>query len=91
MGPRSRILVAEMILHPATGSPYLADAPKPLPANYGYPHFFKNAMDICMFTLFDAMERTPEQYVQIAERAGLVLEKVWNCCGPLGIIELRKR
>lgn len=91
MGPRSRVLLAEMILHPATGSPYLQDAPKPLPANYGYPQFFKNAMDISMLMLFNGMERTPEQYSQLAESAGLVLDKVWECCGPLGIIELRKR
>ena len=91
MGPQSRLLVAEMILHPATGSSYLQDAPKPLPANYGHPHFFKSAMDIVMLTLFDGMERMPEQYTLLAEKAGLSLFKVWDCCGPLGIIELRKQ
>ena len=91
LGPHSRVLVVELVLHHETGSTYLQDAPKPLPANYGHPHFLRNALDLLMFTLLDGMERSPEQYARLAERAGLVLEKVWDCCGQLSIIELRKR
>ncbi|KAH9924169.1 S-adenosyl-L-methionine-dependent methyltransferase [Fomitopsis serialis] len=71
MGPKSRILVAEMVIHPTSGSTWLKNAPRPLPANHGQPH-----------------ERTPEQFAGIAKRAGLEVKKIWECRGPISIVEM---
>ena len=89
MNPESRILVAEMIIHPTSGSASLKDAPKPLPANYGFPHLNNNFMDVVMFATLDGQERTPEQFSRIAELAGLRTERIWECRGPVGIVEIR--
>ncbi|KZT68950.1 S-adenosyl-L-methionine-dependent methyltransferase [Daedalea quercina L-15889] len=88
MNPESRILVAEMIIHPTSGSSLLKSAPKPLPANYGYAHFGKDTMDVVMLALFSGMERTPEQFARIAGRAGLAIKNIWECRGPAGIVEM---
>ncbi|KZT65014.1 S-adenosyl-L-methionine-dependent methyltransferase [Daedalea quercina L-15889] len=88
MSPGSRVLVADMLIHPTSGSASLKNAPKPLPANYGLPHLNKNYMDIVMFALYGGKERTPEQFAHNAEQAGLKIEKIWECRGPLSIIEM---
>ncbi|KAH9925252.1 S-adenosyl-L-methionine-dependent methyltransferase [Fomitopsis serialis] len=90
MGPHSRILVADMIIHPPLGSTYLKPAPAPLPTNYGRANAFKGMHDMWMLSLFNGGERTPEQLGAIAARAGLKIEKIWECRGPVGITELRR-
>ncbi|TFY60127.1 hypothetical protein EVJ58_g5349 [Rhodofomes roseus] len=90
MGPDSRILLAEMIVHPPLGSRHLKAAPTPLPANYGRVDAVKGMHDMVMLSMFNGSERTPDQFDTIAHRAGLKLEKVWECRGPLGIAELRQ-
>ncbi|KZT74216.1 S-adenosyl-L-methionine-dependent methyltransferase [Daedalea quercina L-15889] len=89
MSTDSRILVADMVIHPPLGSPYLTTAPAPLPPNYGRAHAFTGMRDMLMLSLGNAMERTPEQLAMIANRAGLRLEKIWECRGPFSITELR--
>ncbi|KAH9925247.1 O-methyltransferase-domain-containing protein [Fomitopsis serialis] len=89
MGSDSRILVADMIIHPPLGSRHLKSAPAPLPANYGRADAFKSMHDMVMLSVFNGSERTPGQLGVIAERAGLTIEKIWECRGPVSITELR--
>ncbi|KAH9829165.1 S-adenosyl-L-methionine-dependent methyltransferase [Rhodofomes roseus] len=89
MAPDSRILIAEMIIHPPLGSTQLKSAPAPLPANYGRASLMKGMHDIVMLSSLNGSERTPEQFVDIASRAGLRTEKIWECRSPVSITELR--
>lgn len=89
MGPNSRVLVAEMLIHPPLGSARLKAAPAPLPANYGQASTFKGQHDMVMLSLFNAHERTPEEFEDIAGRAGLRIETIWECRAPLDLVELR--
>ena len=89
MSVDSRVLVADIIVHPPLGSTHLASAPAPLPANYGKANAFKGMRDIWMLALGNGAERTPEQLAAIANRAGLRIEKIWECRGPASITELR--
>ena len=72
------------------GSPIIESAPKPLPANYGWASRAAHCRDLNMLTLFNGRERTPEDMVQLAARAGLKVEKIWPCRGFIWITELRK-
>ncbi|KAH9925246.1 S-adenosyl-L-methionine-dependent methyltransferase [Fomitopsis serialis] len=90
LGPDSRILVADMIMHPPLGSTHLKSAPAPLPANYGNANALKGMFDMLMLSLFNSTERTPEQLSALANGAGLKVEKIWECRGALSITELRK-
>ncbi|KZT74218.1 S-adenosyl-L-methionine-dependent methyltransferase [Daedalea quercina L-15889] len=89
MGPESRVLIADMIVHPPLGSRHLRSAPAPLPANYGRANLFTGMRDMVMLAMFNGSERTPEQIDAIANRAGLKIEKIWECRGPYSITELR--
>ncbi|KZT74217.1 S-adenosyl-L-methionine-dependent methyltransferase [Daedalea quercina L-15889] len=89
MGPESRILVADIIVHPPLGSKHLTSAPAPLPANYGRANAFKGMRDIAMLSMYNGIERTPEQLGVIADAARLKIEKIWECRGPFSITELR--
>ena len=89
MDPSSRVLVADFIVHPPLGSARLKAAPAPLPANYGQASRFVTQLDMVVLSLFNGHERSPEEYAEIAKRAGLRIEKIWECRAPLDIIELR--
>ncbi|KZT74220.1 S-adenosyl-L-methionine-dependent methyltransferase [Daedalea quercina L-15889] len=89
MGADSRILVADAIIHPPLGSKHLRSAPAPLPANYGLANAYSGMLDMAMLALFNGCERTPEQLDTVADRAGLRIEKIWECRGPIGITEFR--
>ncbi|KZT74224.1 S-adenosyl-L-methionine-dependent methyltransferase [Daedalea quercina L-15889] len=89
MSADSRILVADMVIHPPLGSMHLTSAPAPLPANFGGASAFQGMRDIFMLAMFNGAERTPEQLGAIANRAGLEIVKIWECRGPLSITELR--
>ena len=41
-----------------------------------------------MLSLYGGMERTPEQFARIAERAGLSIKSIWECRGPVSIVEM---
>lgn len=89
MGPESRILIADQVIHPTIGSSYLKRAPPPLPANYGWAHKYSNQADLNMLTAHNGQERTPDDFSALAERAGLRLVKIWECRGAIHITELR--
>ncbi|KZT74223.1 S-adenosyl-L-methionine-dependent methyltransferase [Daedalea quercina L-15889] len=90
MCPQSRILIADMIMHPPLGSTHLKSAPAPLLANYGQANAFKGMHDISMLSMFNGSERSPEQLEVIANKAGLRIEKIWECRAPISITELRQ-
>lgn len=78
-------------LHPVEGfAAGISEAPYPLLRNYGYASRFKHMRDLSMMTLMNGHERTLEEWVWLAETAGLRLEKVWECRGVVWIIELRR-
>ncbi|KAH9927650.1 S-adenosyl-L-methionine-dependent methyltransferase [Fomitopsis serialis] len=90
MGPRSRILTADQVIHSTIGSRYLSSAPSPLPANYGYAHKLAHIRDMNMMTLFNGMERSPEDLDALAQRVSLKVAKVWECRGMISITEMRR-
>lgn len=89
MGPNSRVLVADHLIHPPLGSAHLKPAPAPLPANYGQASTVKGQQEMVMLALFNGRERTPEELEGLARRAGLKIEKIWECRAPVDITELR--
>ena len=89
MGPNSRVLVADQLIHPPLGSAHLKPAPAPLPANYGQASTVKGQQEMVMLALFNGRERTPEELEGLARRAGLRIEKIWECRAPVDIVELR--
>ena len=90
LGPNSRILVCDQVLNTTLGSPAIAPAPAPLPANYGTALRMAHCRDLNMLTLSNGQERTPEDLAQLAARAGLRVERVWPCRGLIWITELRR-
>ncbi|KAK6950929.1 hypothetical protein Daesc_007457 [Daldinia eschscholtzii] len=89
MGPDSRLLVADITLIETIGDPYIKPAPKPLLANYGVHVHHGFAYDIAMMSLMNGKERTPSEFRDLFEKAGLKMVKVWECRSSLGIMECR--
>lgn len=90
LGPNSRVLVCDQVLNTTLGSPAIAPAPAPLPANYGTALRMAHCRDLNMLALSNGQERTPEDLAQLAARAGLRVERVWPCRGLVWITELRR-
>ena len=89
MGGHSRLLVAEQVMNTTVGCKDLADAPTPLPANYGIHTRLAHCVDCVTEVLSHGMERTPPQLRALATRAGLQVVKFWECRSVLGIMEMR--
>jgi hypothetical protein len=89
MGPKSRILLAETVVNTTLGCAEIESAPKPLLPNYGRAAAHAHTMDLNMMMMVDGVERTPAQFRHIITAAGLVLVKIWECRGPLSIVECR--
>ncbi|KAI1662593.1 putative O-methyltransferase [Daldinia decipiens] len=87
MGRDSRLLVADITLTETIGDPYIKPAPKPLLANYGVHVHHGFALDIAMMSLMNGKERTPSEFRELFEKAGLKMVKVWECRSSLGIME----
>ncbi|CCL98008.1 uncharacterized protein FIBRA_00001 [Fibroporia radiculosa] len=60
MGPTSRILIADHVLHSTAESGQLKSAPAPLPVNYGVAHIYNNMHDLNIMSVMNGMERTPD-------------------------------
>jgi hypothetical protein len=69
------------------GCKEIESAPKPLPANYGYFTRYSHQRDVAMMALINGIERTPEEFKDIAGRAGLVLRKIYDCRSQVGLVE----
>ncbi|GFF50688.1 sterigmatocystin 8-O-methyltransferase [Aspergillus udagawae] len=87
MGPRSRILICDQVMNTTVGCKEIESAPKPLPANYGYFTRYSHQRDVAMMALINGIERTPEEFKDIAGRAGLVLRKIYDCRSQVGLVE----
>ena len=88
MGKQSRLLIADLVIITTVGSPELAPAPDPLLPNYGVHSRFAHSLDLLMLSCYNGIERTPAQFRNLADRAGLELTKIWECRGSLRITEM---
>jgi hypothetical protein len=89
MSPESRILISEIVNNTTLGCDEIKSAPKPLLANYGQAMAYAHMIDLSMMMMINGKERTLAEFRYIIEAAGLELVKIWECRGPLSIIECR--
>jgi hypothetical protein len=85
MTPRSRLLVCEQVMVQAM----MGTAPSPLPANYGVAKRYSHQRDLDVMAIINGIERTPTQFEDLFQRAGLELKKVWPCRSQVSILEVR--
>ena len=70
------------------GTPELAPAPKPLPANWGYYTRYSHQRDLAMMAIINGIERTPAEFRDIVTKAGLKLRKIWDCRSQVSLVEV---
>jgi hypothetical protein len=87
MAPKSRLLICDQVMNTTLGCAEIAPAPKPLPANYGYFTRYSHQRDVAMMALINGIERTPDEFKDIAGRAGLVVKRYVNCRSQVGLVE----
>ena len=85
----SRVLICDQVMNTTLGCPELEPAPAPLPANYGYYTRYSHQRDLCMMGIINGIERTPLQFRELVEKAGLKVERIWECRSQVSIVELR--
>lgn len=84
MHPSSRILICDQVVNTTAGFPSsISSAPEPLSANYGYFTRYSHQRDITMMSIINGIERTPVEFQNIIERAGLVMSKIYDCRSPV--------
>ena len=88
MGPRSRILICDPVMNTTSGCPEIRSAPSPLLANYGYHARYCHNRDLALMANINGVERTPAEYQELIERAGLRLVKFWDTRSMVGITEV---
>lgn len=88
MSPNSRILVCDQVMNTTIGCEELSKAPSPLPANYGYYTRYSHQRDLAMMSIINGIERTPAQFRDIIERAGLKMTKIWECRSQVSLVEI---
>lgn len=88
MGRNSRILICDQVMNTTLGCPEIPAAPKPLPANYGYHTRYSHQRDLAMASIINGIERTPAQFKDIIDRAGLVISKFIECRSQVSLIEI---
>ncbi|GKZ28708.1 hypothetical protein AbraIFM66950_011775 [Aspergillus brasiliensis] len=88
MGPKSRILICDPVMNTTFGCDEIPAAPYPLPANYGYHFRYCYNRDLGLMSTINGIERTPAQFKDLFERAGLKLRKFWPVRSMVGITEV---
>ncbi|KAF5380189.1 hypothetical protein D9615_006186 [Tricholomella constricta] len=92
MTPDSRVLIHEYIIQHADrmkdAESAFAQAPEPLLPNYGVGRIRQYNLDMDMMVMLNSKERTLEEFISIAEDAGLGFVKLWHL-GELGVVEFR--
>jgi len=88
MTAKSRVLICDQVMNTTLGCPELAPAPEPLPANYGYYTRYSHQRDLAMMGIINGIERTPAQFKDLVEAAGLELLKIWDCRSQVSLVEL---
>ena len=87
MAGNSRLLICDQVMNTTLGTPALTSAPAPLPANWGYHTRYSHQRDLAMMSIINGIERTPDQFAGIIEKAGLRLRKIWDCRSQVSIVE----
>ncbi|KAL8717981.1 MAG: hypothetical protein Q9225_004840 [Loekoesia sp. 1 TL-2023] len=87
MAPRSRILICDQVMNTTLGNTQIAPAPAPLPANYGSFSRWSHQRDITMMSIINGIERTPAEFTNIVERAGLAISKIYECRSQVSLVE----
>ncbi|RYP38827.1 hypothetical protein DL767_002431 [Monosporascus sp. MG133] len=88
MGPRSRILICDQVMNTTAGCDELEPAPAPLPANYGYFTRYSHTRDLCVMSVINGIERKPTEFKDLVERAGLRLNRIYDCRSQVGLVEV---
>ncbi|KAI1760579.1 S-adenosyl-L-methionine-dependent methyltransferase [Hypoxylon sp. FL1150] len=88
MGPRSRILICDPVMNTTFGCPEIRAAPSPLPSNYGYHTRYCHNRDLGLMATMNGIERTPAEFKELFEKAGLRLVKFWETRSMVGITEV---
>ncbi|KAI0923350.1 hypothetical protein AcW1_006336 [Taiwanofungus camphoratus] len=89
LGSHSRILIADVVMNTTLGCIGLPSAPYPLPADYGIFTRWAHALDLTVMSLCRGAERTVDHFHLLAKRAGLVIERIWECRGIMHVTEMR--
>ncbi|KAL2163196.1 hypothetical protein VTH06DRAFT_5252 [Thermothelomyces fergusii] len=88
MGPRSRIIICDQVMNTTSGCAELTSAPAPLPANYGYFTRYSHMRDLCVLSVINGIERKPTEFHDLVARAGLHLNRFWECRSQVGLVEV---
>ncbi|KIW81975.1 hypothetical protein Z517_05001 [Fonsecaea pedrosoi CBS 271.37] len=89
MTPTSRVLIAETLMRTTVPADKFRSAATPLLANYGVAMAPAHMMDLNMMMMTNGRERTPAEFDRIVQAAGMVVDRVWDCRGPLSIVDCR--
>lgn len=79
---------SDQVMNTTLGCPELQAAPTPLPRNWGYYTRYSHQRDLAMMSIINGIERKPAELRDIAGRAGLRLNKIWDCRSQVGLVEL---
>ncbi|EAS33659.3 O-methyltransferase [Coccidioides immitis RS] len=88
MGPKSKILICDPVMNTTFGCTEIPPAPYPLLANYGYHVRYCHNRDLGLMSTINGIERTPTQFKDLVDKAGLRLTKFWPVRSMVGITEV---
>ncbi|KAG6818997.1 hypothetical protein H0H93_016517 [Arthromyces matolae] len=91
--PGARVLLHDVVLQYACRSEpgstsELTEAPEPLLPNYGAGRIRQYTLDIVVWSLLNSRERTLDEFVNLADQAGLEFVKLWYT-GETGLVEFQ--
>ncbi|KAF5510318.1 O-methyltransferase gedA [Colletotrichum siamense] len=84
---KSRLLIGEYMMHPTCGDTMLPNAPPPLLKNYGEFQAMGLIGGFVLTVSPNGCQRTLNELNNVVEAAGLIIAKVWICCGLGNVIE----
>ena len=87
MSRTSRLLICDQVMNTTLGCEQIAPAPDPLPANYGYFTRWSHQRDLTMMSIINGIERTPAEFQDVIEQAGLVMRKIYDCRSQVSLLE----
>lgn len=79
---------SDQVMNTTEGCAELPSAPAPLPANYGYFTRYSHTRDLCVMSVINGIERKPTEFGDLVKRAGLHLNKFWECRSQVGLVEV---
>jgi len=87
MRPNSRLLICDQVMNTTVGCDAIRSAPAPLPADYGYATRYSHQRDITMMNIINGIERTPDDFRELIEKAGLVMSRMYDCRSQVSLVE----